>query len=107
MMLIRATPVHMRLLLNNLKITTMAYVLTRAIVAERTAVRDSLMVQVESLELGYDTGISDDELADIVAEVTLETSFDENISADFDRYIIRRRDQFYREDNYDDDMDFE
>lgn len=79
----------------------------RDLVAERTAVRDSLLVQIESLQMGYDSGISDDELADIVAEVTLETSFDENISADFDRYIIRRRDQFYREDDFDDDMDFE
>ncbi|MCP4357622.1 MAG: hypothetical protein GY796_06365 [Chloroflexi bacterium] len=70
------------------------------VVAERTAVRDSLLVQLESVKMGYDVGVSDDELADIVANVTLETSFDADISAEFDRYIIRRRDQFYREDNY-------
>ena len=79
----------------------------RDLVAERTAMRDSLLVQIESLKMGYDTNISDDELADIVAEVSLETSFDADISAEFDRYIIRRSDRFYREENFDDDMDLE
>lgn len=70
--------------------------------------RDSLQVQLESLEFGdEDLTLSDDELADIVAQVTLETSFDEDISPEFDSYIRRRTDRVYFEDDFDDDMDFE
>lgn len=79
----------------------------RDLVAERTAVRDSLLVQMESLNTDYDSGISDDELADIVAEVTLETKYDSDISDDFDRYIRRRSDRVYFEEDFDDDIDFE
>ncbi len=77
----------------------------RELIGQKMVVRDGLLMQLESVELGYDTAVSDDELADIVREVTLETSFDEEIAPEFDRYIIRRRDQFYREDNFDDDFE--
>jgi len=79
----------------------------RDLVAERMVQRDSLQVQVESLELGYDTAVSDEDFADLVWDVSLETSFDEDISPEFDRYIQRRRDRVYFEDDFDDDYDYE
>ncbi len=78
-------------------------------IARKMVDRDSLQVQLDSLEMGEDEDvpISDDELADIVAQVTLETSFDEDISPEFDSYIRRRTDRVYFEEDFDDDMDFE
>jgi len=79
----------------------------RDLLVERMAQRDSLQVQVESLELGYGGEVSDEDFADMVWDVSLETSFDDDISSEFDRYIQRRRDQVYFEEDFDDDYDFE
>lgn len=79
----------------------------RDLLAERLAQRDSLQVQVESLEMGEGTDVSDEDFADLVWDVSLETSFEDEISAEFDRYIQRRRDRVYFEDDFDDDYDFE
>jgi hypothetical protein len=39
--------------------------------------------------------------------VSLETSFEDDISPEFDRYLQRRRDRVYFEEDFDDDYDFE
>ena len=75
-------------------------------VTEKMVDRDSLLVQLEAIKLGYDTAVADDEFADIVAEVTLDASFEEDISPEFDRYIRNRTDNIYFEEDFDDDIDF-
>lgn len=78
------------------------------LLAQKMAQRDSLQVQLESIETDEAADLSDDELADIVWDVSLENSFnDDDISAEFDRYIRRRRDRIYFEEDFDDDFDFE
>lgn len=79
----------------------------RDLLVERTAQRDSLQMQVESVEWGEGTAVSDEDFADLIWDVGLESSFDEDIAAEFDRYIQRRRDRIYFEDDFDDDYDFE
>jgi hypothetical protein len=77
----------------------------RDLVAERTAVRDSLQMQLESATLDDDSLLTDDELADIVWDVSLDTSFDDEFTPDFDRYIRRRTDKVYFEEDFDDDYE--
>jgi hypothetical protein len=77
------------------------------LLAEKMVRRDSLQVQVDSLELGYDTAVSDEDFADMVWDVSMETAWEEDISPEFDRYIQRRRDRVYFEDDFDDDYGFE
>lgn len=77
------------------------------LLAQKVAQRDSLQIQLETLEEEGDGDLSDDELADIVWSVSLENSFNDDLSGEFDRYIRRRRDRIYFEDDFDDDFDFE
>ncbi len=69
--------------------------------------RDGLLGQLEAVQLGEDTAVSDDQFADIVAEVTLDSSFDEAFPAEFERYIRKRQDGVYFEEDFDDDMGYE
>lgn len=79
----------------------------RDLLVERMAQRDSLQAQVESLELGEGIDASDEDFADLVWDVSLETSFEDDISPEFDRYLQRRRDRVYFEEDFDDDYDYE
>ncbi|NJN53877.1 MAG: hypothetical protein HC804_03435, partial [Anaerolineae bacterium] len=65
----------------------------RGLIEERLVQRYALAAQLQSLEMDGETAVSDDDFADLVWDVSLETSFEEDISAEFDRYIQRRRDR--------------
>ncbi|HUM70850.1 MAG TPA: J domain-containing protein, partial [Chloroflexota bacterium] len=79
----------------------------RDLLVERLAQRDSLQVQVESVEMGEGADVSDEDFADLVWDVSMETAFEEEIPPEFDRYIQRRRDRVYFEEDFDDDYDYE
>ena len=55
-----------------------------------------------------DTAVSNTDFADIMLDATLDDpSFEAEISAEFDRYIHRRRSKNYFEEDFDDDYDFD
>ncbi|MBK7897474.1 MAG: hypothetical protein IPJ90_21825 [Anaerolineaceae bacterium] len=79
-------------------------------IAKRQIERDVLEEQLASLEdeFGEDTAVPPDDFADLVFDVTLDGNFDDpDISAEFDRYIDRRRSKNYFEEDFDDDYDFD
>lgn len=80
----------------------------RDLIEERLVSRHSLEVQLESLEMDEgDTAVSDEDFANMVWDIGQETAWDDDITPEFDRYIQRRRDRVYFEEDFDDDYDFE
>ena len=75
-------------------------------IAQRMVERDILKTQIESMEADA-ADFSGENFADDVWDATLDSSFEEDISPEFDRYIQRRKDRVYFEEDFDDDFDFE
>jgi predicted nucleic acid-binding Zn-ribbon protein len=77
-------------------------------IAKRQVERDVLEDQLASLEAFDETAVSPEDFADIVLDVTLDSTFDDSdISAEFDRYLNRRRSKNYFEEDFADDYDFD
>lgn len=79
-------------------------------IAKRQIERDVLETQLASMaeDEFEDTAVSDSDLADIMLDAALDDpSFEAEISAEFDRYIHRRRSKNYFEEDFDDDYDFD
>jgi hypothetical protein len=80
-------------------------------IAKRQIERDVLEEQLASMEedeFGEDTAVYSEDFADLVFDVTLDGNFDDpDISAEFDRYIDRRRSKNYFEEDFEDDYDFD
>ena len=75
-------------------------------IAYKKVERDSLQTQLESFEA--DVTFTGDAFADAVWHVSLEHSLDDNSGQpNFDRYIQKRQDNIYFEEDFDDDVDFE
>lgn len=75
-------------------------------IAARQAQRDSLQIQLDEMDL-EDELLSDADLADVVWDVSLEQSLEEDTPPELDRFIQRRRDRVYFEDDFDDDVDYD
>ncbi len=68
--------------------------------------RDNLQTQIDEFE--GDLGFSGDDFADVVWDVSLEQSLgDEDTPPNFDKYIQKRQDNVYFEEDFDDDIDFD
>lgn len=68
--------------------------------------RDSLQTQLDSFEA--DSSFTGDEFADAVWDVTLDQKYDDNAAApDFEKYIKKRQDGVYFEEDFDDDIDYD
>jgi S-adenosylmethionine hydrolase len=79
-------------------------------VARRQIERDVLETQLASMaeDEFEDTAVSNSDFADIILDATLDDpSFEAEISAEFDRYIHRRRSKNYFEEDFEDDYDFD
>ncbi len=79
-------------------------------IAKRQIERDVLEEQLASMEDDEfeDTAVFSEDFADLVFDATLDGNFDDpDISAEFDRYIDRRRSKNYFEDDFEDDYDFD
>jgi len=79
-------------------------------IAKRQIERDVLEEQLATMEdeFGEDTAVFSEDFADLVFDATLDGNFDDpDISAEFDRYIDRRRSKNYFEDDFEDDYDFD
>ncbi len=76
-------------------------------IAKRQIERDVLEEQLANM--GDEFGaVSDEDFADLVFDATLDDAFDSSeISAEFDRYIHRRRSKNYFEEDFEDDYDFD
>ncbi len=72
-------------------------------ISMRQIERDVLEEQLANLDEFGDTAVTADDFADIVLDATLDDSFGPEISAEFDRYIDRRRSKNYFAE--DDDFD--
>ena len=71
--------------------------------AQRQIERDVLEEQLATMEAFDETAVSQEDFADIILDATLDDSFDPEISAEFDRYLHRRRSKNYfaEDDEYD------
>jgi len=77
-------------------------------IAKRQIERDVLETQLANMEEFDETAVSDADFAEIMLDATLDDpSFGAEISAEFDRYIHRRRSKNYFEEDFDDDYDLE
>lgn len=79
----------------------------RDIIARKMIIRDILRTKLESMDLDEEMAVPDEDFADLMWDVSLDTAFEEEISPEFDPYIRRRRDHGYYEEDFDDDYDFE
>jgi hypothetical protein len=75
----------------------------RESIARRRAERDILEQQLEMRDEFGDSALTE-EFADVVWDATLEQVYEEEISPEEDRWIQRRRDRVYFEEDFDDDM---
>ena len=76
-------------------------------IAQRMAERDSLKTQIDNMETDA-ADFSSENFAEAVWDATLDrTVEDEGTSPEFDRYIQRRTDRVYFEEDFDDDVDFD
>ena len=71
-------------------------------IAQRQIERDVLEEQLANTE-AFDSAVSNEDFADIMLDATLDSTFDPEISAEFDRYLHRRRSKNYfaEDDEYD------
>lgn len=77
-------------------------------IAKRQIERDVLETQLANMEEFDETAVSDADFAEIMLDATLDDpSFGAEISAEFDRYIHRRRSKNFFEEDFDDDYDLE
>ena len=75
---------------------------------KRQIERDVLEEQLANMNDDFgETAVSSEDFADIVLDATLDDSFDPEISAEFDRYIHRRRSKNYFEEDFEDDYDID
>lgn len=75
-------------------------------IAKRQIERDVLETQLVNMEEFDETAVADADFADIMLEATLDDpSFESEISAEFDRYLHRRRSKNYFEEDSEDDFD--
>lgn len=75
-------------------------------IAQRMVERDILKTQIESMDM-EDGSFSGENFADAVWDATLDAAFEEEITPEFDRYIQKRKDRIYFEEDFDDDFDFD
>ncbi len=79
----------------------------RESVARRRMERDILVQALADMENEVGSAaVSGDEFAEIIWDVGLEYAFSDDMSPAYDRYIRRRIDRIYFEENFDDDLDF-
>lgn len=75
-------------------------------IAYKKVEMDSLKAQIDSFESG--AAFSGENFAEAVWEVSLEQSLDDtDLPPNFDRYIQKRQDKIYFEEDFDDDMDMD
>lgn len=69
--------------------------------------RDNLNTQIEEFE-SEDFAFTGDEFAEAVWDVSLEQSLgDDDTPANFDKYLQKRQDKVYFEEDFDDDIDYD
>jgi hypothetical protein len=78
----------------------------RESIARRRVERDILHQQLE-MQDEFGDSASTEEFADLVWDATLEQVYEEDISPEEDRWIQRRRDRVYFEEDFDDDMGYQ
>ena len=75
-------------------------------VARLTGKRDELQNRIDHLELDEPV-VTDEDIADLVWDATLDQMYDDGDTADSDRYIRRRTDRVYFEEDFNDDIDYD
>ena len=75
-------------------------------IAQRMVERDILKTQIESMD-GEDTSFSSENFADAVWGATLDSTVEDESAPELDRYIQKRKDRVYFEEDFDDDVDLE